>query len=345
MQQIGRNGASQQKKTTIGTVGESNSIRKKTRTQKKSQRGPTQGPQATEQAPGGPTGQVSAEEVQMEAQDVTMDEEVEKDTDMDTQMPEASEQPEAQRKRTGEQESGTRKKEKAHRKQMETSLTTDDVEMIAMTVEDRLSEVWENVENHRASILEQVQEVKTVLEQLRIKVEQQQKEKPMPVREGAPVGETVQITMQGSDNFIITPDMLFIDEETMQKPMKDIEMLDLALPKIPTKALYKLQVSVMQEIQSRARSDATNLQIAQEENMVLKEAISQEGKKKEIAQQKVDEMETQINTVFQAISDDTVSEEASSEEKITKIAQTLQQYKEKIKELEEHAVPMTPPAV
>jgi peptidoglycan hydrolase CwlO-like protein len=62
-------------------------------------------------------------------------------------------------------------------------------------------------------------------------------------------------------------------------------------------------------------------------------------------QQKVDEMENQINIVFQAISDDTTSEEASSEEKITKIAQTLQQYKEKIKELEERAVPTTPPAV
>jgi hypothetical protein len=97
---------------------------------------------------------VSAEEVQTEAQDVTMDEEVEQDTGMDTQMPEASEQPEAQRKRTTEQVSGARKKEKAHRKQMEMSLTTDDIEMIAMTVEDRLSEVWENVENHRASILE-----------------------------------------------------------------------------------------------------------------------------------------------------------------------------------------------
>jgi hypothetical protein len=82
------------------------------------------------------------------------------------------------------------------------------------------------------------------LEQLRIKAEQQQKDKPMPVREGAPVGETIQITVQGSANFIITPDMLFIDEETTQKPMKDIEMLDLAMPKIPTKVLYKLQVSV-----------------------------------------------------------------------------------------------------
>jgi hypothetical protein len=177
-QQIGRNGTSQKKKTTIGTVGESNPIQKKRRTQKKSQRGPTQGPPGTEQAPRGPTGQVSAEEVQTEAQEVAMEEEVGKDTCMDTQMPEVSEPSDAQRKRPGEQASGTRKKEKAHRKPMETSLTTDDVELIATTVEDRLSEVWENMENHRASILEQVQEVKTALEQLRIRAEQKQKEKP-----------------------------------------------------------------------------------------------------------------------------------------------------------------------
>ena len=67
--------------------------------------------------------------------------------------------------------------------------------------------------------------------------------------------------------------MLFIDKETTQKPVKDIETLDLVMPKIPTMALYKLHVSVTQEIQSRARSDAMNLQIAQEENMALKEAI------------------------------------------------------------------------
>jgi Mg2+ and Co2+ transporter CorA len=56
-------------------------------------------------------------------------------------------------------------------------------------------------------------------------------------------------------------------------------------------------------------------------------------------------METRIDAVFEAISDDTVSEETSLEEKITKIMQTLQQYKEHIKELEERTIPMTPPAV
>jgi len=70
------------------------------------------------------------------------------------------------------------------------------------------------VENHRALILEHAQEVKIVLEKLRIKVEQKQKDKLAPVREGAPVGEIVQIIVQGIVNFIITLDMLFIDEET-----------------------------------------------------------------------------------------------------------------------------------
>jgi hypothetical protein len=72
----------------------------------------------------------------------------------------------------------------------------------------------ENAENHRASILEQVKEVKKFLEHLRIKPKQQKKDKSVPVREVAPIGETVQIIVQGNANFIITPDILFIDEET-----------------------------------------------------------------------------------------------------------------------------------
>jgi hypothetical protein len=187
-------------------------------------------------------------------------------------------------------------------------------------VEDRLSEVWENAENHRASILEKIQEVKTTLEQLRIRVEQQQQKKKMPAKEGALVGETMQITVQGNINFIITPEMLFMDEETTQRPLKYIEMLDLAVSKIPTKALYKLQVSVAQNIQSRERFDVTKLQLAQEGNTSLKEALSQEGQEKNMAQQKMDEMENQIQAVFQSISDSEEVHEASSQDKMRKIA-------------------------
>jgi hypothetical protein len=45
--------------------------------------------------------------------------------------------------------------------------------------------------------------------------------------------------------------------------------MDLDLSKIPTKAMYKLQMSVTQEVQSRARMDATNLETTKEENEVL----------------------------------------------------------------------------
>jgi hypothetical protein len=107
----------------------------------------------------------------MEAQETSMEEERAHDTGRDTQIPEASEPSDVQIKKTSEQASGSRKKAKAHRKPMETSLITDNVELISMTVEDRLLEVWENAENHKASILEQVQEVKTALEQLRIREE------------------------------------------------------------------------------------------------------------------------------------------------------------------------------
>jgi hypothetical protein len=61
----------------------------------------------------------------------------------------------------------------------------------------------------------------------------------------------------------------------VQKKLKDIYHLDLALPKVPTKALYKLQVNVTQEIQSRARADATDLQLIKQVSDTLKITINQ----------------------------------------------------------------------
>jgi hypothetical protein len=115
------------------------------------------------------------------------------DRGMDTQIPGASEPSKAQRKKTWEQESGSRKKAKAHKKLMETSLTTNDVDLIATKVEDRLSEVWENVENHRASIFKKIQEV--------IRKEQEQQNKKTPTKEGEPFGETVQIMSHEEHKF------------------------------------------------------------------------------------------------------------------------------------------------
>jgi hypothetical protein len=61
----------------------------------------------------------------------------------------------------------------------------------------------------------------------------------------------------------------------MQKPLKDIDHLELALPNIPTKAMYKLQVIVAQEIQSRACANATSLHLAKETNNTLEMTLNQ----------------------------------------------------------------------
>jgi hypothetical protein len=42
-------------------------------------------------------------------------------------------------------------------------------------------------------------------------------------------------------------------------PLKDLAQLQLVLPHIPTKALYKLKVSVTQEVQSRTRKEKMKL--------------------------------------------------------------------------------------
>jgi hypothetical protein len=56
-------------------------------------------------------------------------------------------------------------------------------------------------------------------------------------------------------------------------------------------------------------------------------------------------MENQIHAVFQAILDNEGIQGVSVQEKMQKIAQTMQHYKDQIKELEERAVPTTPPEI
>jgi hypothetical protein len=68
--------------------------------------------------------------------------------------------------------------------------------------------------------------------------------------------------------------MLQVDEDKMQNPLKEIDHLDLELPKIPTKALYELQISFVQEIQSRTRANATSLQLANEVRKTLEMTLN-----------------------------------------------------------------------
>jgi hypothetical protein len=47
--------------------------------------------------------------------------------------------------------------------------------------------------------------------------------------------------------------MVRIDQETAQKPIGYIDHFEVVMAQIPTKALYELQASIMQGVQSRAR--------------------------------------------------------------------------------------------
>jgi hypothetical protein len=60
-----------------------------------------------------------------------------------------------------------------------------------------------------------------------------------------------------------------------------------------------------------------------------------------LEQQKIEDMDKHIGTMFQTIPENAGLEEVSSEENMNKIVQALDQYKSQIKELEECTIPTT----
>jgi hypothetical protein len=214
----------------------------------------------------------------------------------------------------------------------ELTITKDDADLVTEKVQDRTKEAWYDVEKQREEIINKLTEVKDTLEQLQLTIvqqkeqeKQQQTSKEMTV----PEHETVQIIAMGSEHFYITQGMLLSDEDTTHKPLKDIHHLDLALPKVPTKALYKLQISVMQEIQSRAHADDTSLQLANEVKKTLEMTLYQvhlRGKK----QINTGIIDQQVEEVFKTILDSTQGGNIPTEEKIEKIMQAMETYRSHI---------------
>jgi hypothetical protein len=56
--------------------------------------------------------------------------------------------------------------------------------------------------------------------------------------------DTIQTIAPASPNFQVTSNMLQMDETLAQIPLKDLVQVELVMERIPTKALYKLQVNV-----------------------------------------------------------------------------------------------------
>jgi hypothetical protein len=50
--------------------------------------------------------------------------------------------------------------------------------------------------------------------------------------------ETMKFVVQGSETFTITCKMIIFDQEMAQKPLEEVEQVDLVMAHIPTKALY-----------------------------------------------------------------------------------------------------------
>jgi hypothetical protein len=73
--------------------------------------------------------------------------------------------------------------------------------------------------------------------------------------------------------------------------------------KIPTKALYKLQVSVAQEVQSRARTDATELQVTKNGKNSLELLVEHVKLETKEEKQHAYNLEQKLKEVFTRIPD------------------------------------------
>jgi uncharacterized protein (DUF3084 family) len=97
--------------------------------------------------------------------------------------------------------------------------------------------------------------------------------------------------------------MLQVDEAIAHTPLKDLVQVQLVLAKIPTKALYKLQVSVAQEVQLRARTDPTELQATRNGKDALEFVVEQVKLETQEEKQRTNKLEQKLKEVFTRIPD------------------------------------------
>jgi hypothetical protein len=217
---------------------------------------------------------------------------------------------------------------KSHKEAPEYTITKDDAELVTERVQDRIVEEYEEEEEQRERIMQELTEVRHILEKIRMTKAQNEETTQQQTMQRE--GTTVQITTTTSETFNITKDMLRVDEDVAQTQLKDVEQLELVLERIPTKALYKLQVSVVHEVQSRARMDATDLETTREAKEVLETVLTEVRLEQEEEKQCAERLEKRLEEVFQTILDSALAGEINAEEKLKKIVQTMEEYKQEI---------------
>jgi hypothetical protein len=131
------------------------------------------------------------------------------------------------------------------------TIMEDDVDLMAEMVQDRTTKDFDEAKHQRDRIQDELVDMMQLLEKI---IEMQRVGRgiysvPVASQTGAKAGsieqDTIQTITQASSIFYVTPNMLCMDEIVGQTPLKDLAQIQLVMGRIPTKALYKLQVSVM----------------------------------------------------------------------------------------------------
>jgi hypothetical protein len=154
------------------------------------------------------------------------------------------------------QEAGAHKKMKAQRAPPDYTITEDNGEMISRMVQDCLTKDFDHVTHHRDKLQKELIEMGQLLKKFReaqitsssigIEPSTTQTTERVEVEEHDPI-----LLMPHIHSMVyINPSMLRMDEIVGQTPLKDLNHIQLVLTWIPSRTLYKLQVSVDHEMQS-----------------------------------------------------------------------------------------------
>ena len=155
----------------------------------------------------------------------------------------------------------------------------------------------------------------------------------------------MQFVIQGRETFTVTRQVINFNQETTQKSLEEVEQVELAMVQIPTKALYEIQSSIMEELHSRAREDATNIEVGRGVIEILQITCDQLTTKKEEEKECTDRLEQGLTTAYNQIPNRAQEIERSAKDRINLITHTIDQYRKYIEEIKEKLNPMTSPEV
>jgi hypothetical protein len=128
-------------------------------------------------------------------------------------------------------------------------------------------------------------------------------------------------------------------------PLKELAQIQLVLTWIPTKALYKLQVSFAQKVQSRARTNAMELQQTRYNRDELELLLEQDKIETKYEKDRTNRLEHEMGIAYDKIPKSTKTVELIVTQKIDHIVQIIDQFRQEIEHLWELLIPTNPPEV